>query len=417
MENSDYNIKSSIGVQRINPDGQRQLSYYHQQQNKGKSASHKLRDFRQGEIVQGRILSIIERGLGVVRLPNGDFKCYLHEGLLADDELFFKITETSPSLVLKVYAVQSHSQGKRRLSEDIIRVLDLPNNNLYSYSSELFLNFKNMIFKDDFLRFYKFYSKIPKDVKYDTKSVSQALFWMSESDLLFEYSLFEVAYNYFDLLQKIDGLMELFFNQYAKQLPDTVVNLIDGFSKKYYEDIEPDNFKFDFFSLHSDSDEFCFYKLISRLSNYRVGDSPNNVVVQIKDFIEAMNDWAGICSTGESPFHWTFPFRVKGKTKLITIIFRSEFSISKMKRTDERKYDIEIGILLTNIFRNEADEFLKDISQAQDIERLSYVFSKYMSRIGLELLSINYFDNNELVIISSPVGATINTNKAISFVV
>jgi hypothetical protein len=418
MEDLNYQINVGEGIQKVNADGRGLAPFYFKQSSNSKSKNPKLKNFRLGEIIQGKILSLVEKGVGVVRLPNGNFTCHLHPGLLADDELFFRIAEVEPSLVLKVHSVQSHIRGKKRKKEDIIRILDLPDEDLYLYTCDLFLTFKNMIYKDDLLRFFKFYSKVPKNEQFETDSFSRALFWLAESGLPFEYDIFEITYKYFNSLKSIDELQQKLFNQYFKLLPESLNKMTKIFLDNFNGFVNENNFKFGYYSMNYESDDFCFFKLISKISGSPISATMENVPELITEFIEAMHIWNNICSTCDSAYHWTFPFNLKGKTKLITMVFRSQFNIQNISQESaSTNPDIDIGITLNEIFRFIGIDFIEEINSTNSLDQLSLVLGKYMSQTGLLLLALHYADESGIHTIESPTGATISTNKSISFVI
>lgn len=416
MEDLNFQMNLGEGVQKVNAEGHN-LSYFYKKP-KQKEKNPKLRNFRLGEIVQGKILSLIDEGIGLVRLPNGDFSCHLHKGLLQGDDIFFKIDEVEPNLVLKVHSVQSHIKGIKRKKEDIVRILDLPYSELYLYTSDLFLTFKNMIYKDDLLKFFKFYTKVPRNEKYKTDSFARALFWMAEYSLPFEYDLFLIAYNYYEELKYLDELQYDFFNSYENKIPNSLNHIISIFKDNFYGDLKDSNLKFNFYSLNSENIDFCFYKLLSKISASSISELMNNIPIRLQKFIESMHLWNQICTSGNSPYHWTFPFTINNKTRLYTFVFRSQFNIYKLKNDDSIKYhEIDIGITLCDIIKFLGNDFIKEASAIQNVEHFASILSKYLSQAGLLLLSIHYSENNHIKTIESPTGATISANKSISFVI
>ncbi|MFA5513161.1 MAG: hypothetical protein WC313_12000, partial [Candidatus Kapaibacterium sp.] len=185
-------MKINQGIEKVNPQGSGYTAYY--QNTKKTKKDQQLKKFRIGEILQGKIIDTDGGGIGKVRLPSGIFTCSLHKGLVAGDVLFFKIAEVEPTLVLKVHSVQSYGQNGKLGTEDIIRILDLPKLDIFKYSAIIFLNFRNMIYKEDLLKFYKFYTQIPNSEEYDGESIASTLFWMAESGLHFEFDLFYHSY-------------------------------------------------------------------------------------------------------------------------------------------------------------------------------------------------------------------------------
>mgnify|MGYP001491833071 CR=1 FL=1 len=144
----------------IQPTGfnkSRKGSYYIPQNTVKRSETLKL---RAGEVVQGTILDTYANNEASVRLPVGSFRCELHGNLKRGDELYFKVIEAHPVLYLKVYSVSVAYQNKIRKSSEIIRILDLPDNNIYNSLIDFLISQKHIIIRDEALLIMRDYNEL-----------------------------------------------------------------------------------------------------------------------------------------------------------------------------------------------------------------------------------------------------------------
>lgn len=121
--------------------------------------------FRIGEIIQGKILDIPTKGIAKLRLPNGVFKASLHDSLIPGDELFFLVSEIEPSLVLKAHSILTGRVGVTPDPTEILRLLNLPNSEIFRSAAELLYTNESIIRRDDILSLEKNYREIFGDVR------------------------------------------------------------------------------------------------------------------------------------------------------------------------------------------------------------------------------------------------------------
>jgi hypothetical protein len=418
MEDLNYEMKIRNNLERISGQSNQFSPTY--QRLPMKKNNPKLKNFRLGEILQGKILNIKNDFTGLVRLPSGDFDCHLHKGLLPEDELFFIIASVEPSLVLKVHAVQSFFKGKKRKREDIVRILDLPQQDIYFYTADVFLTYKNLIYKEDVIRFFRFYIKTPNYQNLDEESISRTLFWLSESGLSFEYDIFQMAYRYFEGLKSIDFEMNKLFNFYIEKLPVTLKNILLPFKNKYLGIVKTDNFNLDFFSDSKDGEGINFFKIIRRIADSGISEIIDDNPKRIAGFIQALHFWNDVCKDSEAAYHWTFPSNLIKSNNVLTLVFKSQFNIQKIlydtPNFPDNNLNIDVGKVLSQIINRNNETINIELSTIQNINILMNYFGKYLSQIGLSLIALQYFDGS-LKTIEAPGGSTMTTNKSISFVV
>ena len=102
---------------------------------KSESGGHEHREskfisLRVGEIVQGSIIEVYSDKEVLVKLPIGTMTATLMGKLKKGDALFFRVMEIDPGLVLRIYAVGTRVKSKENTTEELVRILDLPDHPL-----------------------------------------------------------------------------------------------------------------------------------------------------------------------------------------------------------------------------------------------------------------------------------------------
>lgn len=413
----DFNLGMQIqgGIEKIGPQGSGVRRYF--TSNKKKSPNPKLKHFRVGEVLQGRILSSNGDGSGLVRLPSGDFQCSVHKGLSVGDDLFFKITATDPSLTLRVHAVLTYFKGRKRSKDEIVRILDLPNEELFLAASEIYLTYKNMIYKEDLLDFYRFYSKVPNPDSYQVEALCRTLFWITESGLPFEFDIFESSYKYFSNIHLAENLLNTLFIKIYPKLSESFKNLLLPYRIAYYNLGNSSLSGLAFFSFKNFGNNPSFYELMKRLSVPQLMNLLEGVPKKLVEFIDAMHIWNTICTGSDAAYHWSFPIRILNKSKLITMVIRSQFNLRGILANESPStiHEIDVGDILNTLFGMNP-QFEEALNKIQDIRELPALFSSQLSDKGLSLLAIFYIDGATITL-ESDTGASVASNRSISFVV
>ena len=126
----------------------------------GSKTTQKKSKLKIGEIVPGKVIEVQLPDIAVVSLPEGVFSAALHSKLQKDDYLYFKVTETDPSLVLKIYSVPSKYEGKNISVENIIRILFLPDNIFFTQLISFLKSVRKNIVRDEIIKINQFYSNL-----------------------------------------------------------------------------------------------------------------------------------------------------------------------------------------------------------------------------------------------------------------
>jgi hypothetical protein len=143
--------------------GSNSSGFYYYSINKKKN-NPQFAKLHQGEIIQGLIIDIPEPEFADVRIPIGIFKAKLHGNLRQGDEMFFKVEEVQPALVLKIYSVSSFYKGEERATEEIMRMLDIPHKPEWMLIINIYKKMKPNIIRDEILHIIKGFSLISDDL-------------------------------------------------------------------------------------------------------------------------------------------------------------------------------------------------------------------------------------------------------------
>lgn len=118
---------------------------------------------KKGEIIHGTVVDIPAPREAMVRLPVGTLHAVLHGRLKRGDSLFLKVIETTPGLVLRVYSVSVMINGKEVSTEDIIRILDLPDNLFFAELIKHFRKSASSIVRDDMIKLEKYFLELEEE--------------------------------------------------------------------------------------------------------------------------------------------------------------------------------------------------------------------------------------------------------------
>ncbi len=166
------------GLERTGQGGASYSGYYapFRQKPSKKQEPQKL---KQGEIVVGTVIEIIDKETAKIKLPMGTFSAVLHNKLIAGDTLFLLVAETTPSLVLRVHSITSFSGGKRRETKDAIRMLDVPDSIYLDDVIDYLIEKKSQILRSDVISFTGALEKIGlEEKKLDKQAVFKAIFML-----------------------------------------------------------------------------------------------------------------------------------------------------------------------------------------------------------------------------------------------
>ena len=140
-----------------------QINYFRSQTGGGDSQESKFISLRVGEIVQGTILEVYSEKLVLVKLPIGTLTANLTGKLKRGDSLFFRVMDIDPNLVLRIYAVGTRNKSKENTTEELVRILDLPDHPFYTKFFDYIKFKRTLITRDEMIMFFKAYITLPEE--------------------------------------------------------------------------------------------------------------------------------------------------------------------------------------------------------------------------------------------------------------
>lgn len=164
---------------------------------------------KQGELIIGTVIEILDTELAKVKLPMGTFNASLHNRLKAGDTLFLLVAEVSPGLVLKVHSVTTSTGGRIREQDEVVRILDLPSNSLCLDAVEFLLGIKSTILRSELIMFSSMLDKLDyENKKYSKKALFKAIFSVLIADGKEDIDLVKAIYPAFFELSDIFALLK-----------------------------------------------------------------------------------------------------------------------------------------------------------------------------------------------------------------
>lgn len=188
-----------------NPPGGKKYSKP-QQSHTPRQGAEKL---RAGEIVLGSIVETINNRESMVRLPIGTLRAFLIGRLKPGDTLYFKVEQTEPNLVLKIHSVPVSYGGKELSIADILRILNLPNNEFYTTLVEFLRSFQIRIKVETALWFWRAFTGL-KDAtvkKTNLDSVFRVFRFFYENKLLTSDELFTALYPFIADFESLPSIL------------------------------------------------------------------------------------------------------------------------------------------------------------------------------------------------------------------
>ncbi|MGA2298304.1 MAG: hypothetical protein ABSG15_12220 [FCB group bacterium] len=332
-------IESGSGIKPINPrkSNQRQSKYFPDSGTR-KNVS---RNLHVGEVVLGTIVSNPILKEAYVRLPVGTMLAFLQGNLKKDDTLLFKIAQTEPSLVLKVYGISSKINSLFISSNEITRILDLSATQIYSEIVDIIKYQKSLIIRDDVLLLYKAFSEIDDSIKkiYSTKLVIKTLLFLQESHLREKNLLFKKIIPYFNTISSLkDALILLEKN--TGGMPENIAKALLNFYAFLKSDSIPLSDRIGFFLIGENDEKTnknlynILVRIISDTSNQNADNLNNairNAAMEIVNIIEAQHLINIYAVQSNSPIYFYLPFYTNENYKIIQLVIKNQPSKKSTK--------------------------------------------------------------------------------------
>lgn len=296
---------------RISPTGSQSQrnTYYYAPVRKKKKEKQK---FRIGEVVHGTVLERPAPDEAVVRLSSGVFRAALKGDLRKGDSLFFKVLDTEGSLVLRVHSVSIKAGGKELSAKELLRMLDLLDNELYRNLINISKSCNSIIFRDEILTMVSILAKAETSIinHQPITDVYRAVFFLQQAGGKAEYlpeifPAFRGPKYIYGLLSELEPKIDLLPEDYSTDL-NNLYNLIRSANLSFAEAIR----------LFSDSElkkSLSFKKVIDDFSEQYL--TINNLELQraqssaihISNFLSAIKIWNSNFAEENNPEFYILP--------------------------------------------------------------------------------------------------------------
>lgn len=359
-----------------------------------------------GEIIPGRVIEVQPPDIAVVNLPEGIFTAVLHSNLKKDDYLYFKVTETEPGLVLKIFSVPSKYEGKHITVENIIRILFLPENIFFTQLVSFLKIVRKNIIRDEIIKINQFFSNLPaNDKNYSSLQNSFSLIiFIIDNNLpltLHNYHFFSPIFFVDKLSKNLEKLDSLIHKSNDKIFDD----LKDKFAQiKTARNI---NLLFEFFLYPNEIDNKAFIYstltiLLQKLENNEEFKEISDPIKYLISSIDAIHLFNLIKLKNKKPITLIIPYYHDGKFKLVTVKAQKKLKTDKEKveisfqteHFDELSFNIEkFDDIFEVQIKNKSKKFEKLIKEL--INKLSDSLDKKNLKLGLVRMVEEFEDSNK----------------------
>jgi hypothetical protein len=350
-----------------------------------------------GEIVVGTVIEKISSNSVSITLPNGNYNAVINGSLEKGDSLFFKIQEVQPTLVLKIHEVLTKNKNGDIPIENLLRILDLPSDNIYKILIENLKKLKNSLNRDqinNIVSAYRTISEIQKKSK-SLENIIRVLVEMDEAGFPLKPNLFDKLLPLFNDENQIkDSVTEL--NKLKSTLPYNIQKTLNT----YYELIFSKNPDFEkliqFFSIESKDNEQSFFETLILIT--KIEDKNNLNMVKARAYaksllstIEAMHLWNAFALHNNAGLHLIFPVVF---SELLSVV---RINVLKIDESETDKLTPINFVFKTNT--NSLGETTSDVTANQKLIDLTFfsqdqkdieVLSKYKNEL-LNTLSKNHY--------------------------
>lgn len=303
-----------------------------------------------GEIVQGYIIESLANGYARVKLPNGTFEAKLHNRLRKGDSLFLRVSEVKPVLVLRVYSVYVAAKGNKIPASEIIRMLDLPENELYENIIGVLRTQSNTIVKDEVLMLVNYLTDI-SDEELEGKElpgILNTLYWMEEASIRIDRNHFQIMYPFLQGPAKFQEHFNSFEDTVRKEgLPDLrrTLKALD-----LYRSMTKINEAVSFFSKHAPFDIVFYRNLRDIFEKKNISREIRETAGELIKIIDSMHKWNAVANISKVPFQLYVPFPVKGMKNNVTTFhihhFESPSDFSGKISIVREDPDYDLGVKL-----------------------------------------------------------------------
>jgi len=322
-------IKNNSIISSINTNtggGGNSYSQDNYQQEKEKRPSK----LRIGEIVRATISERIDDEMAFVRIPTGTFKAIVGKNLQNNDSLLFKVSETNPYLILKIHEVPTGNKSGTFETEEILRMLDLPQNDFNNQLVDVFKEYKNNILRDDIININKVYKQFSELNKYSNlKQFLNLVVELNLSKLPLSINLISKLLPLYveeNLVSDCLNYIEKNVNELPNDLRIKINNILEDIRKNRYS-------KNNIFvlAISDNNDSQTFFEILNELDDRSdVSKSFKAKSNILRDLIGSLSLWNIISFSGKTPLQYFIPYYYEDYYFIIRIVKRN-YTNSKLE--------------------------------------------------------------------------------------
>lgn len=406
-------IKNTSNVSKVSTGGGGSSGSYSQgdgSQNKDKKPSK----LRLGEIVRATVVERIDDEMAYVRIPTGTFKAIVGKNLKNNDTLLFKVSETSPYLILKIHEVPTGNKNTTYPTDELLRILDLPENEFNTKLVEIFKNKKTSILRDDVLNINKVYNQYSELNKYDN-DLTQFLNLVVELNMSKLPLSINLINKLFPLYVEENVISEAlnYLERNVKELPNDLKDKVESI----LEDVKSNKYsKNNMFvlAISEEKENQTFFEILNEIDERNdVSKSYKGKSNIIRDLIGSLSLWNIISFSGKTPLQYFIPYYYEGYYFIIRIVKRNYtnakleplsfyFSVPTENLGDVKNKMLAFQKQLKLYMSNDNNKFIESLDTFKEklissLEKRNYSLDSLkisVEDISKELNQINSSDNN-----------------------
>jgi hypothetical protein len=323
------------------------VNYFKSQTGGHEHRESKFISLRVGEIVQGSIVEVYSDKEVLVKLPIGTLTATLMGKLKKGDALFFRVMEIDPGLVLRIYAVGTRVKSKENTTEELVRILDLPDHPFYMNFFEYIKNKRTLITRDEMLLFFKSYISLPEEEhKQETViNIYKTLHMMKDALIPLKTDLYFKLKPFFIGEKNILNNFEIIYRN-IDQFPPKILALLNQLFTKMRNPSTAFADLIQFFTIDTvnknEPTVFWILKQISAINknafNPQSFNTIMNAVVNLIKAIEGQNIYNAFAQQNNSSLIFFIPVLHAGNFRFAQII------ITRKGKTKDNKYILKFQI-------------------------------------------------------------------------
>ncbi len=365
-----------------------------------KNKNTQIAQLRSGEILQGRILEIINDKLAKVGLPIGNFNALLHGKLKQGDSLFFLVKALEPSLTLQVHSVSSKQKGNLLPVEEALRMLDIPDNELYVKITSWILKHESKVTREDVLLTAAAMKELPAESLKGKHidSVIKLIFNHIHSDDELPVDTFEKLFPLFKKLDEHEDKFDTIVNQILKTRHPKVYNDLTKISniKTYSGVINLNN--------HSQINDILDV-LLTPEEYSKLNDAAKKSVAEFSDLVNAVAMWNTMAAQNNLTMYYFLPIMWAGTFYAALISLKKQRHKQRYKKgrdeSESELLEFDDSLKLTGLLGN----FLDGKGDLRSF------LSNFATQLRQRLFSLNYDMNSFKFSIDGSEEEMLNNNS------